>query len=281
MKAGDILKIQLGLKASTDSEQIEDRLRYKPDVFEFYTSENDFTEDGLKRFRYDFEWIKSKGVQKIVMHHPMRFHGQFTELIAPFDKCRDLYNFIDKSTNDLLQLAFDYDAQLLVHGSYSRQTQSYINMWGGVDQAREQAYRRIDSFADLGKNHIMFENSISPIFYYGDEKEDLYIFEKGYRLACDTSHCFIKNQGSNEKLLASMKRLKEHVVHYHLVDSMGETHDSLPLGKGKIDWEKALPLMNDDATSIYEIILKDQRDASEQVASHEYLLGLADKLRNA
>lgn len=98
------------------------------------------------------------------MHHPMRFHGQFTELIAPFDKCRDLYNFIDKSTNDLLQLAFDYDAQLLVHGSYSRQTQSYINMWGGVDQAREQAYRRIDSFANLGKNHIMFENSISPIF---------------------------------------------------------------------------------------------------------------------
>lgn len=128
MKAGDILKIQLGLKASTDSEQIEDRLRYKPDVFEFYTSENDFTEDGLKRFRYDFEWIKSEGVQKIVMHHPMRFHGQFTELIAPFDKCRDLYAFIDKSTNDLLQLAFDYDAQLLVHGSYSRQTQSYINM---------------------------------------------------------------------------------------------------------------------------------------------------------
>lgn len=127
----------------------------------------------------------------------------------------------------------------------------------------------------------MFENSISPIFYYGDEKEDLYIFEKGYRLAFDTSHCFIKNHGSNEKLLTSMKRLKEHVVHYHLVDSMGETHDSLPLGKGKIDWEKALPLMNDDATSIYEIILKDQRDASEQIASHEYLLSLADKLRNA
>lgn len=39
--------------------------------------------------------------------------------------------------------------------------------------------------------------------------------------------------------------------------------------------------MNDDATSIYEIILKDQRDASEQIASHEYLSGLADKLRNA
>ena len=43
----------------------------------------------------------------------------------------------------------------------------------------------------------------------------------------------------------------------------------------------AWPLMNDDATSIYEIILKDQRDASEQIASHEYLSGLADKLRNA
>lgn len=275
------LNIQLGLKASTDSEQIEDRLLYKPEVFEFYTCENDFTKDGLRRFRYDFERIRSTGVKHIVMHHPMRFHGQFTELIAPYDKCRDLYNFIDRSTNDLLQLAFDYDAQLLVHGSYSRQTQSYINMWGGTEQARKQAYHRMDSFAALGRDHIMFENSISPIFYYGDEDEDRYILDKGYRLAFDTSHCFIKCRGDNEKLLGSLSRLKDHIVHYHLVDSMGETHDSLQLGKGRIDWERVLPLLNDNATDIYEIILKDQRDASEQVASHEYLLNLAEKLRNA
>ena len=67
------------------------------------------------------------------------------------------------------------------------------------------------------------------------------------------------------------------IVHYHLVDSNGEFHDSLPLGKGKIDWQAVVPLLNPKATSIYEINLADQRDATEQVASHRYLTNLIAK----
>ena len=275
------MKIQLGLKGSTDSRQIENRLQYHPDVFEFFTDENDFTKEGLRRLRFDLEWIKSEDVKQIVIHQPMRFHGLFTELIAPEDKCRDLYYFIDKSTNDMLQLAFDYDCQVLVHGSYSRQIQQFIDMWDDVNSARAQAYHRMDAFSALGQDHIMFENSISPIFYYGEPKENTYIYDKGYRLAFDTSHCFIKMHGSNDALLASLKQLQNHIVHYHLVDSMGLTHDSLPLGQGKIAWEQVLPLLNPKASSIYEIVLKDQLDAVEQLKSHEYLLQLTQKLRKA
>lgn len=60
-------------------------------------------------------------------------------------------------------------------------------------------------------------------------------------------------------------------MHYHLVDSLGKVHDSLELGKGKIDWPAVLPLLNEQATNIFEIVLQDQTDAKEQIASYEYL----------
>ena len=69
-------------------------------------------------------------------------------------------------------------------------------------------------------------------------------------------------------------------VHYHLVDSMGEHHDSLVLGTGKIDWRRVLPLLNENskATSIYEINLADPTDSKEQMESHRYLVELAKTL---
>ncbi|MCP0886133.1 TIM barrel protein [Ligilactobacillus sp. WILCCON 0076] len=272
------MHIDLGLKASVAPEQLNNRLLYKPDVFEFFTSEEDFTADGLKRLAAAIEKVKATATDKIVLHHPMRYQNEFTEIIAPQSTFPELYYFIDKSTNDLLQLAFDYDVQVLVHGSYSRHTNNFIALYPNLNSAQQAAFSRLDKFTALGQEHIMFENSISPIFYYGEKQEDRSILARNYRLAFDTSHCFIKQNGSNKDLLASLKRLRSQIVHYHLVDSMGKKHDSLPLGKGNIDWKNVLPLLNPNATSIYEIVLKDQTDATEQLQSHEYLLNLANKL---
>ena len=93
-------------------------------------------------------------------------------------------------------------------------------------------------------------------------------------MAFDTSHCFIYLHGANDALCASLAKLKDQVVHYHLVDSMGQSHDSLPLGTGKIDWSRVWPLLNPRATNIYEINLAEQTDCQEQLASHRYLTGL-------
>ena len=78
--------------------------------------------------------------------------------------------------------------------------------------------------------------------------------------------------------MTALARLKQNIVHYHLVDSLGQTHDSLELGKGKIAWENILPLLNEDATNIFEIVLKDQTNALEQVNSFKYLKTLEEKL---
>lgn len=261
----------LGLKGSSDRAQIDDRLQYHPQVYEFFTSTADFTDQGYQHLADTIAYVKSKGVAHIVLHHPMQFQQWHTELVAPESQFPDLYRFVEESTMKLIRLAKDYDVQCLVHGSYAKETQDFINCYPSLSAAQKAAYARMDHFQEAGGKHIMFENSISPVFSYGDPEVEDEILSHHYRLAFDTSHCFIYLHGDNQGLQASLKHLQPAVVHYHLVDSMGQHHDSLPLGTGKIDWQAVLPLLNPQATSIYEINLADNNNCAEQMASHHYL----------
>lgn len=266
--------LQLGLKGSSDMRQIKDRLSYHPTTYEFFTQASDFTETGFAHLQQAVAYVKQAGVAHIVLHHPMQFQQWHSELIAPADRFPDLYQFVERSTKMLIQLAKQEDVQCLVHGSYAGGTQLFIDCYPSLAAARNAAFRRMDRFAQLGGDHIMFENSISPIFSYGDPDLEDQIMAHHYRLAFDTSHCFIYLHGNNKGLQASLKHLQPQVVHYHLVDSMGQTHDSLPLGRGKIDWQSVLPLLNPHASRIYEINLKDNLHCDEQLASHHYLESL-------
>ncbi|MHC9533089.1 TIM barrel protein [Dellaglioa sp. L3N] len=266
----------LGLKAGTEPIQLHDRLQHKPDIFEFYLNEFDVSGDGLKRLSDEIDEVKDT-TNKIVMHHPMKFGEQAVELAVSETADPKLYRFVRESTETLIQLAKDKSIQTLIHGSYSKQTPMIIAEYPNFEAAQATLLKRMDYYQQYGQEHVMFENSISDLFYYGSEESDYLILQKGYRLAFDTSHTFIKQSGSNASLQASLKRLMPNIVHYHLVDSMGEFHDSLPLGKGKIDWKQAYTLLNPNATSIYEIDLANQNDCREMLESHDYLQNLLEK----
>ncbi len=270
---------QLGLKASSDRRQIDDRLQYHPTVFEFFTAKSDFTNDGYQRLYDAIQYVQAAGVHHIVLHHPMKFGNYHAEVVAPEKYYPALYRFIEISTEQLLRLASDLDVQVLVHGGYSGpEVKQMVDLYPHVEDARQAVYHRLDRFASAGGDHIMFENSIAPVFAYGDPQQEAEILAHHYRLAFDVSHCFIYLHGDNLGLQHSLNRLKDNVVHYHLVDSYGKTHDSLPLGTGKINWQQVLPLLNQDATSIYEINLTDQLNCTEQLASHRYLTAVYNNL---
>lgn len=269
----------LGLKGSSNRQQIDDRLQFHPDVYEFYTDANDFTPEGYRHLDEAVQYVQSKGITNIVIHHPMVFKQWHSEVVAPEKDFPELYRFIETSTEQLINLAKKRNIQVLVHGGYAgEEVQQMVDLYPNVEAARQAVYSRLDRFAKAGGNHIMFENSIAPVFAYGHPAQEDEILAHNYRLAFDTSHCFIEMHGDNKALQASLKHLRDHVVHYHLVDSMGQTHDSLQLGKGKIDWAPVLKLLNPKATSIYEINLKDQSNCREQVASHRYLIKIAQEL---
>lgn len=248
MKVGQAM--QLGLKAGVNDRQIMDRLQYHPSVFEFHLTEEDVSGAGLKRLRDKIQFVRSQGVQHIVLHHPMNFEGGHLELSMSEASAPARYRFLWQSTLDLLQLA----------------------------QAAEVLFKRMDYLNKIGHDHLFFENSISPLFYYGNPDLDQAILAKGYRLAFDTSHCFIKYHGDNDVLVQSLQTLKPAIAHYHLVDSLGLKHDGLELGTGRIDWRRVVPVLNSAATNIYEVQLADQNDAREMVASHQYLTALAADL---
>lgn len=269
----------LGLKGSSNRQQIDDRLQFHPDVYEFYTDANDFTPEGYRHLDEAVQYVQSKGITNIVIHHPMVFKQWHSEVVAPEKDFPELYRFIETSTEQLINLAKKRNIQVLVHGGYAgKEVQQMVDLYPNVEASRQAVYSRLDRFAKSGGNHIMFENSIAPVFAYGHPAQEDEILAHNYRLAFDTSHCFIEMHGDNKALQASLKHLRDHVVHYHLVDSMGQTHDSLQLGKGKIDWAPVLKLLNPKATSIYEINLKDQSNCREQVASHRYLTKIAQEL---
>lgn len=210
----------------------------------------------------------------------MKFENYHSEVVAPEKYYPGLYRFIETTTEQLIRLGHDLNVQVLVHGGYSgAEVQHMVDLYPSVEAARQAVYDRLDRFKDEGGNQIMFENSIAPVFAYGHPDQEDEILAHHYRLAFDTSHCFIELHGDNAGLQRSLKHLAPDVVHYHLVDSLGQTHDSLQLGTGKIDWAKVLPLLNPNATSIYEINLKDQNNCAEQMASHRYLMGIYHQLK--
>ncbi|GAF40458.1 xylose isomerase domain protein TIM barrel [Agrilactobacillus composti DSM 18527 = JCM 14202] len=59
----------LGLKASTDPQQVNERLQYHPDVFEFYTDRQDVTDSGLIHLTKMIRLVQDQGIQHIIIHH--------------------------------------------------------------------------------------------------------------------------------------------------------------------------------------------------------------------
>ena len=263
----------LGLKASSDPRQIMDRLKHQPAVFEFFTDQPDFTPSGLTHLKQMIGQVQNQGISQIVLHQPMNFQGHHTEVITPQDQFPALYDFVHRTAVTLIQVAKETGTQALIHGSYDDQHgfDEMLAAYPNVAAARQVGFDVLDRLQEFGGEHVLFENSISPVFFYGDPAVEDAILAHDYRLAYDVSHAFITVHGDNDRLITSLEHLKEQIVHYHLVDSMGQTHDSLPLGEGRIAWPRVLPHLNPAATDIYEIDLKDQANCAEQVASHQYL----------
>lgn len=260
----------LGLKASTSFEQLNERLKYRPSVFEFYTTAADMTQSGLAHLKAMIAYVKATGVRTIVIHHPMAFNHHHNEISVSALADPESYQFMMTSTESLIELAVACNVQVLIHGAYSQTVPNKRELMA----ARRRVFKRLDYFQALGGNHVMIENSTSPVFDFGDPEIEREVMAHHYRLCYDTSHGFIVLHGNNDQLVRSIRRLAPQTVHYHLVDSMGVTHDSLPLGRGKIDWYRVMGVVNPTASNIYEIDLADQNDCQEMRDSHAYLTQL-------
>jgi len=268
-------KVRLGLKASAEPKQLMNRLQYRPDVFEFFTSAADFEPAAFKELVDAIQFVKNNVTERVIIHHPMSYQDWHLDQLLDEHREPAAYQFLQTTTDQLLALANDLDVQILIHGGYGgSDSVRLLDEYESLPAARTAVFARLDRLVRQANGHVMIENGITPSFMYGDPQLDEMIIQHHLPLVCDVSHVFIGLHGDMELTMLALKRLAPMIQHYHLVDSLGQQHDSLPLGQGLIDWQRVLPVLNPRATMIYEVPDETDATCANMLSSYHYLRNL-------
>ncbi|PZD94431.1 sugar phosphate isomerase/epimerase [Paenibacillus sambharensis] len=249
------------LKANLEMKSIEDRLQYNPSIIEFFLSADDLKNPALIRER--IRLVKQKGC-RVYLHHPPKYAGRFLDIMSTDPVMERFY--LD-SSNQLAEICQSEEVRCVIHGNYSG-TESC----GRVD--RELTVRMRDKIAAIesfAHGYFLWEDSIEGLFSYANPHLiDEVIVPLRLPVNVDVSHTFIAFKGDNDKLEDVLKRTKPYAQYYHLVDSMGQSHDALPLGQGRINWQMVKPYVA-DSDFIFEIGLSgDHTDCTPMVESAQY-----------
>lgn len=216
-------------------------------------------------------WMKHQGLN-VYIHHPQDINGGLLHINS---KESIIGSYFELSTRILVEISEKYDCYTVVHWNYGadkkvqhqeipvKESYSMSEIEFLVEKTEE-----IDRH--IGKGRILWENPSAGIGAYRDDfvLAEL-IAQTSLSLTFDTSHAFISLKGNNNKLEDTIKLLEHNIAYYHVVDSMGLVHDSLPLGDGRIDFARLKPYII-EKDFIYEIDIKNINDAREAVASHHY-----------
>lgn len=249
------------LKGNLDQANLNNRLQYNPEILEFYLSEQDLNRPELIRQR--IRQLRERGI-KVYLHHPPKFQGRYQDILSADASARAYYH---QSSELLAEICREEQAKCVVHAHYSG-TESCQQVTKERTHQLREAIRQVLAYA---RDVFVWEDSTDGLFCYANP----YLIEELIKplqlpLNVDVSHTFIGFRGDNDKLREVLEQTSAYAVYYHLVDSMGQKHDSLSLGQGKIDWKMVKPLV-DGKDFIFEINLAgDHMDCTPMVESARY-----------
>ncbi|WP_166241820.1 sugar phosphate isomerase/epimerase [Paenibacillus turpanensis] len=261
------------LKTNLEERCIEDRLQYNPEIIEFFLSEHDLND--RQRLVDAIRYVKSKHA-KVYLHHPPKYKGNRLDIMADSSELRQFYW---DSSRWLAEICQQEQIRCVIHAHYAQTESSYsINESQSIEMRK-----RISEILSFSGNVFLWEDTIEGLFSYANPYLMTQIIKPlSLPLIVDVSHCFIALKANNSRLIQILKETSSHAQYYHVVDSMGERHDSLPLGVGKIDWLQVAPLIA-DRDFIFEISLPgDHSDCTLMIESVKYFnqvlnLAYADK----
>lgn len=245
------------LKGGIDDKSFANRLSHEPEIVELFLTEHDMERTPLIRER--IRQMRSRGI-KAYMHHPSKYRGAYLDILS---EQPEMFAFYRESTAELLRICEEEDAKCVIHAHY-------VGM-GNVPIDRESTIKLREAIASIpgyDSGLLLWEDSTEGFFCYSNPYliDDL-IVPLNLPINVDVSHAFIGFRGDNDKLCEVLKRTAPYARYYHLVDSMGQWHDSLPLGAGLIDWERVKPFV-EGKDFIFEINLTgDHADCTPMVES--------------
>ncbi|MFJ7727732.1 sugar phosphate isomerase/epimerase [Neobacillus sp. NPDC097160] len=257
--------LKLGVKCSCAPEQLYDRLQYKPDIVELHLIEDDLFGKKRKQLENTISMLLNLGIE-VYLHHPTKYNGSYLNIIH---EQTEHYLFFHLSSRILADICLTHSIKCVIHPHYPLTNSSLINQ-----ENTNKIVNEMKKMLSYGEDVFLWENSIYGVFtaqnpnWFEDIVKPLHL-----QLAYDISHAFISFRGDNQLLLDQIIKLDPYIQYFHVVDSEGQKHDGLELGTGGVVWKSIIPFL-EKRPYIYEVVLKDENNAVEMVASHQYLLGL-------
>lgn len=263
---------KLGLKTNIKDIDVRDRIEYEPDLVELHLVEGDLFGDGLVQLEKVIKRIQYTGA-KVYLHHPMRVHGMYLNVNAKDNIQGDFFKL---STRILVEIAKRYDLKIVVHFSYDNSERGGVELEEPYEcdimLLEETVQNAVIIDKEIGCGRLLWENSDVGVGSYG---KDLVfarlVLQSKLRLCIDISHLFLSVKGDNEELQRILNLLEPSIDYFHFVDSMGEEHDGLILGEGKVDIPKIVDMVLSH-DYIYEICLRNNRFCNEMIESHKNIL---------
>ncbi|WPP41260.1 TIM barrel protein [Paenibacillus hunanensis] len=215
------------LKSSLDRASLDNRLQYDPEIIELYLRTDDLQQESLIRER--IRELKQRGI-RVYLHHPSRYDGRYLDIMSTEP---GMYRFYRESTQQLVRICQEEGSQCVIHANYLHSDNDEISRERTIALRHE-----IDEFLSYGRDFLLWEDSTEGLFCYANPYLiDEVIVPLKLPVNVDVSHTFISFRGDNDRLREVLERTAPYAIYYHLVDSMGQFHDSLPLGQGLIDWK--------------------------------------------
>lgn len=250
------------LKSAINPYQVHNRLKYNPDIIEFHLEEEDLYQPE-QIIKY-IQLLKSNGIH-VYLHHPMKYRGQYLDIISSSQKMRDFYNW---SCEFLAFICKQEKIKCVIHCHYQHSESSkYADL-----PNRKETRRRVEEILSICDESFLWEDTTRGIF----SAQNPYLLSEIVKplnlpLNIDISHSFIALHGDNLALKQHLEKYHQYAEYFHLVDSNGVVHDSLPLGKGQIDWGMVKPYVGDN-DFIFEIDLResDYMDCTPMIESARY-----------
>lgn len=250
------------LKAAINEEQIHDRLLYQPEIMELHLTEKNLYHP--QEIVHYIRLLKARGI-RVYLHHPMKHHGRYLDIISSSPEMRQFYNW---SSELIASICKQENIKCIIHCHYSDSDSSRFADKG----KRYETRKRIEEILHICDQSFLWEDTTEGIF----SAQNPHLLDEIVRplhlpLNIDISHTFIALQGNNRALEQHLKTYASYANYFHLVDSLGVEHDSLPLGRGNINWAMVKPFVG-DTDFIFEIDLSESQflDCRLMIESAEY-----------
>jgi sugar phosphate isomerase/epimerase len=245
--------MRLGMKVR--KHDLEDILKFNPSILEFHFSDSDLNLQ-----------LDGKFNQKLIVHCYEYFERKLLDIVSlketnqvhSKEKSIELIQkAIDKTI--LLSDQFQGKPTIILHpGGYSLKETN-------AEDIQTMKKMVIDSVNQLDLKGVTFlmENMPPYAWFFGGRwhsnvflnSSDMidYCKTTGLNVCYDLCHSQLYCNKNNISLIDELNSIEPFVEHYHLSDAEGEDGEGLQIGEGTMDFEKIIPILNNNKEKGFSI----------------------------